>query len=367
MSTLQMLDVAIGIFFIFLLLSLICSAGNELIEAIIKKRASDLHRGIKELLDGSDDNNGIESDLLKKFYRHPLISGLFKGSYNSKSSRNLPSYIPAGNFALALLDIIMPATPEKLSGAAEPANAPVKEDVPAGAGNMARNTPAGSLSGIREAVTNMAESNARQALLTLIDAAGNDKRRVRENIELWYNSSMDRVSGWYKRRVQWILIVLGLLTAVAMNADTIAIFKSLMKDEPLRNSLVAATSEYAKAGTVRDSFQSPEDRVENNIRRLNDLRLPIGWDWRAHNFTQDSIQKNSGHFTNYVSNAELAIPPDRFWPWFFKILGWFLTALAVSQGAPFWFDLFNKFMVIRSTVKPHEKSPDEASEDRQKK
>ena len=33
-------------------------------------------------------------------------------------------------------------------------------------------------------------------------------------------------------------------------------------------------------------------------------------------------------------------------------------------GAPFWFDLLNKVMVIRSTVKPHEKSPEESSEDR---
>jgi hypothetical protein len=35
------------------------------------------------------------------------------------------------------------------------------------------------------------------------------------------------------------------------------------------------------------------------------------------------------------------------------------------MGAPFWFDLLNKIMVVRSTVKPKEKSPEEASEDRQ--
>ena len=46
-------------------------------------------------------------------------------------------------------------------------------------------------------------------------------------------------------------------------------------------------------------------------------------------------------------------------------LGWLLSALAATMGAPFWFDVLNKFMVIRSTVEPREKSPDEASEDRQ--
>jgi hypothetical protein len=45
------------------------------------------------------------------------------------------------------------------------------------------------------------------------------------------------------------------------------------------------------------------------------------------------------------------------------ILGWILTALAISLGAPFWFDLLNKFIVIRSTVKPKEKSPEEKSKD----
>ncbi|MGH9962120.1 MAG: hypothetical protein ACREBC_34160, partial [Pyrinomonadaceae bacterium] len=46
-----------------------------------------------------------------------------------------------------------------------------------------------------------------------------------------------------------------------------------------------------------------------------------------------------------------------YWHW----LGWVLTALAISLGAPFWFDLLNKFIVIRSAVKPHEKSPEDES------
>jgi hypothetical protein len=51
-------------------------------------------------------------------------------------------------------------------------------------------------------------------------------------------------------------------------------------------------------------------------------------------------------------------------PWTERILGWLLTIFAVSLGAPFWFDVLNKFIVIRSTVKPREKSPEEGSEDR---
>jgi hypothetical protein len=34
-----------------------------------------------------------------------------------------------------------------------------------------------------------------------------------------YNSAMDRVSGWYKRRVQWIILGLGLGIAIVVNAE----------------------------------------------------------------------------------------------------------------------------------------------------
>jgi hypothetical protein len=46
-----------------------------------------------------------------------------------------------------------------------------------------------------------------------------------------------------------------------------------------------------------------------------------------------------------------------------KLPGWLLTGMAISLGAPFWFDLLNKFMVVRSTIKPQEKSQTEPSKD----
>ena len=53
--------------------------------------------------------------------------------------------------------------------------------------------------------------------------------------------------------------------------------------------------------------------------------------------------------------------------WYFAVLvlvlGYLSVAFAATLGAPFWFDLLGKFMVIRSTVKPTEKSPDESSKD----
>src|SRR5260370_37288431 len=93
-----MLDVAIGMIFVYLLLSLISSAIKEGIESWVKKRAIDLEKGVRELL---NDHTG--TGLAKQLFNHPFISSLYKGSYEPPgklsllTGTKLPSYIPASN------------------------------------------------------------------------------------------------------------------------------------------------------------------------------------------------------------------------------------------------------------------------------
>src|SRR5262245_34989335 len=105
------LDVAIGLIFIYLVLSLVCSSISEIMEAKFKIRAVGLERGIRELLGNKDDVR-----IVKNFYDHPLIFSLLPGSYDpgkvdAKTKRyargsNLPSYIPSRNFALDLMGLM---------------------------------------------------------------------------------------------------------------------------------------------------------------------------------------------------------------------------------------------------------------------
>ena len=162
------LDVAIGMIFIYLLLSLITSAANEVIELGLKNRAADLERGIRELLDSGVDAN--KSPVVKAVYNHPLINGLFEGTYEDsgigKAGRfirrtKLPSYIPARNFALAIMDLALPATDHK-SGSA---------------GATSSTSSGNSVEALRNALMrdgSIIPERARKGLLTLIDAAAND-------------------------------------------------------------------------------------------------------------------------------------------------------------------------------------------------
>ncbi|MFC5864898.1 hypothetical protein ACFPT7_21500 [Acidicapsa dinghuensis] len=297
----NILDVAIGLVFLFLMLSLICSAANEILEIAWKQRSKQLERGIKELL-GDNDNA-----LVSAIYSHGLINGLFRGTYQT-ASRNgtLPSYIPAKNFAMALIDLMRTGTVEL-------------------------------------------SPNVKEAVRAFGQVSDSDLVGLQQHLEDWYNCAMDRVSGWYKRRSQTVIVVLAILVTVLLNADCVQVAKRLSTDPNLRqtavqlavgadkNHLAATTDE---AATTQQSALAAIGNIQKNIGALDGIGLPIGW--------QPSSDRSIAGFF-----------PEAGQHW----LGWLLTVLAISLGAPFWFDVLNKIIVVRSTVKPTEKSKEEGSKD----
>ena len=356
-----LLEVGIGMIFVYLLLSLLCSALNELIESFIKFRARDLEKGIGKLLH--------DPDLTAEFFDHPLV----------KPHGDNPSYIPARTFSLALWNIASTKV-----GEAQAAAAGVSQD----------------LASIRATVAGMQQDakygNIGKALLTLIDEAGGDIDKARANVEQWYNDAMDRVSGWYKRRTHWILIVLGLLAALAFNVDSITVVKALWYNDGLRASVVAAAEDYAKSNpaptpvpqgtttppqtsatplTPEQQAAQARQKISNITSQFNNLHLPVGWPGKPPEETDakyTSITDDKARQSQFDADKLASDTDPRRWPpfgkygegWIWKLLGIVITALAVSQGAPFWFDMLNKFIVIRSTVKPREKSQPEGTKDK---
>ncbi|MGZ5436846.1 MAG: hypothetical protein ACXWID_02705 [Pyrinomonadaceae bacterium] len=387
----QVIDVAIGMVFVYLLLSLVCSAANELIETFLKNRAKKLEAGIRSLL-----NNDALAD---QIYKHPLVSGYF--------DKRKPSYIPSRTFAQALLNVVAP------SATADTVTSP------------------NAVQAVRDTVANLPDNHAaasiKDALLALIDDAQGDINKLRLNIQNWYDGAMDRVSGWYKRRVHIIIIILGLLITIGMNVDSIAIFRALSNDKALRESLVVAADAYAKAnaqptpspspassptsspsptpvneppgaappaqvpaGTVTPSASpTPDpcwekeckDDKESEACKLKQKECTPCWAEECkgdENSARCKLKKNQCQLQALGLPIGWKPPHDpfpglEFWkPGFLSAWktqtyehgwGWLLTALAISLGAPFWFDLLNKFIVIRSTVKPKEKSQEEQSKD----
>jgi len=300
-----LLDVAVGMVFVYLLLSLICSAFNELLETRLKNRARDLERGIKGLL-------GPNTGLVDKFYNHGLIFSLFRGTYAEASkNRTLPSYIPSKDFATAVANILGPAG----------GNVPSPADV-------------------RNSINQITNDQVKSALLSLLNDAQNDLDKFRAGLEDWFNSTMDRVSGWYKRRTHVIIFVCAFLIAVAMNVNSISLAQDLWTNQAKREALVGAAQGYfdkhpasAGANSLGSAASNLDQGLKADIDELRGTSLPIGW--------SQSVLQNLG-------KSPLL--------WFAAVLGWLLTACAASLGAPFWFDLLGKIIVVRSSIKPGEKS-----------
>lgn len=320
------LEVAIGMIFIYLLLSLLSSAINEYIEALMNNRGKNLRRGIELLLNDQESKAEGHQDLAAALYKHGLIRGLYRG----REANKLPSYIPSRTFALALWHM-------------------VSKDQAGGGG-------AATVAQIRSAIDQLPNRELREALDALIDDAQNNFDQAIKNIGDWFEAGMDRASGWYKRKVQMILLAIGFILSAALNADSINIGKALFQDDDLRTAIVQQAENISPPPTATpapspQTDQELQARQDAALKRVQDIRaqlnatgLPLGWG-------------------NTNDPYELRRRPTDVSGWLLKILGLLITGFAVSQGAPFWFDLLNKFMVIRSTVKPREKSREEASKD----
>jgi len=276
------LDTAIGLIFVYLIVSLIVSAANELLAAVFRWRSQNLLLGIQQLL-----QDPSMTGLATRFYEHPLIQGLA-----SKGSK--PSYIPSRTFALALLDIVSPVTP---------ASNRTLDDLKAGIEKL--------------------PTSLQVTFRVLLDEAGHDIEHFKTQLENWFNNTMERVSGWYKRKTQAIQLALALAIVALGNVDSVRITRSLSGvNSPLRDSIKDAAHSLVEAGLPQGP---PGAQLSAATEAIGNLALPIGW-------------ANGG-----------------FGPT--TILGWLITALAASLGAPFWFDLLNKFVNVRASGKAPEEEP----------
>lgn len=282
MFGLTVLDVAIGLIFIYLIFSLICTAVREMLASMTNARMRNLAQGIKNLLGPKADD----------FYSHGLIKSLYEKGRK-------PSYIPQATFALATVEVL-----------AE--------------GN------ANDFAAVRAAINALPDKTVRQALLALADAANNDIAVFRKNLEQWFDESMQRVGAWYKRKTQWVLLFIALIVAGAANVDTIAISTALSRDKAMRDGLVAQAQAYVKANPNGPPQQSVQQAVDT-AQKLGQIGIPIGWNAK----TRDEL-------FGQVNTT--------------KIVGLLLSAFALSLGAPFWFDMLNKVITIRSAGDaPHER------------
>ena len=288
------LTVVIGIVFVLLLLSLLATTIMELLASFFHLRGRNLVKALRNMLASSDTTE----QLVTEFKSNSLFKHI--SQQYSRTTQGPPSYMDGETFQSILFEIILEGE---------------------------------GVEKLKEKIEELPDEDLRNVLNQLLRDAENELDEFKTRIIKWYNDVMDRASGWYKRYAQKILVGVGLLIAVVFNADTFAIYEHLSTDSESLEQVVRLAEAYVEANgdelsrTQNPSFDQSLSELEVLIdQQIEEVKSPLGLGWENANFAAYD-----------------------FYDWVVKILGYIVTALAISLGAPFWFDLLRKIVNIRSS------------------
>ena len=328
----DVLDVAIGVVVVYLLFALVTSTGQELVARMLKLRSRDLEDGIQMLIEGKKPVPGSDLSWVERtlrrfwwFFKRPdrepsALTSNVRGHRLMRGLGENPSYVGAPTFARALI-----ATGANGDGGSSP------QDV---------------VNGLRRIeIDDGVSDSIAAALQPLVDEAKGDIDKFRASVEDWFDDGMTRVSGWYKRRAQLVLLVLGVAVAATFNVDSIQLVESLQTDPSVREALVELAPELLETAETDEAestdaageetaaaVETPADAIDLLQTQLSTRTLPFG------------------RWIDADPNVEnpLEFPTDG-WGWLYKVLGILIAAAAISLGAPFWFDALNKLVNLRGS------------------
>ncbi len=312
MSSFPILDVVVGLGFLYLLFALACTALNEVIAGAFGRRAKTLRQGIQQLVG--------DPALADALYRHPAIVSISKTE--GKAVR-APSYISPERFAAVLTDHLTGDQPVTDTGA------------------------------LAAGIKTLPATTARQ-LQVLFDVSKGDPEVFRKNVADWFEEGMDRVSGWYKRGVQGQTYLMAIAVVLVLNLDSVQLINRLWSDSGFRTAAVEQARARIQATGVAEvpvmeytggDAADAGEPVLTGMASLSDAETQLltslrGWRDDRSRLAADLVVKGDslGVRSAWLFGTAVTHLP-----------GWIITILAISLGAPFWFDFLNRFMNLRSS------------------
>jgi hypothetical protein len=379
-----MLDVIIGMVFIYLVFSLLASAINEAIAAMLDSRSKWLAHGLQRLL--QEPGKPKQADLVDALFAQPLLSQLgrrpltskFLGTPHGRSPNSIPP------------DLALPAL--------------LNSALSAGASSVVSKVYA-SVADIDAAVAAMPESALKANVLQLRTKGQVTLVDFEADFKAWFEDFGEEIGGWYRQKTHYVLLWIGFALAFAANLDSISLFRQLSLDPGARASLVKAamaqakltepslTEQQAAVSAAQSSLNVarndekvlrtaasqceaalPKDPakdaakvaacktgVEAAIKLSADLAQKLSEARASHRQEVDKLTATlyEGGIKLGWDHGPAAKVFDLWSPstWtaplheqfsLLKLLGLFLSGLALSLGAPVWFDLLKNLTSIRS-------------------
>lgn len=375
MSLPPIIDFALGLVFVFFVMSQAASWINEALSAARATRGRYLRQQLANAF--RDEVNNL--NLGEVLYRHPAVTRL------SRRDTRPTAYLPGYQFATALLDTVTDLGKQVTYDADDPAREkpivrwfdPAQPTAPTSWPTVDARvlTPAEQVERFRIGLLRLRDSQVRELLLGILTAANSDYDKLHAGLTRWYDDYMDRVSGWYKRRQHRDLFWLGLLLAIWFNVDALRLIDGLWRNSQLRTAAAAAAvqvvnsppAEFAPppADTSRRATPAPMapptvaqlgQRLNATYQTLQALQFPVGWDDPV--AVEHRPQSPPFIWTKKEFGPSLLAKLYYLWQWVPTLCGWLITGFAASRGAPFWFDILKRLVNVRGTgPRPPRDSP----------
>ncbi len=299
------LDVAIGLIFCFLTVSLVASAVLEALSSVMTWRSKDLRQGIQQMVN-DPGFTGLALDLYQHAAINPrgsLTGAALAQNKNAVDLARPPAYIASAQFAAALMDIL------GLSTAGQP--------VPV-------------LQASVDAKLQVANPQIHALVSGIVQRAGGDLTIIKTELAAWFDNAMDRLSGAYKRKTQLVSFLVALILSATLNIDSIRVAHELWNHPALAEGLklppevAPPAPNDGSAAPVTGTKAGANTNAQAGARMIQilDQHLPIGWQ------TDTS-------------------PAHDAWYWFAMLFGWLITAVAALFGAPFWFDTLQSIVRLK--------------------
>lgn len=323
----KIIDLVVVLSFTYFILSLIVTAINEFIQSLLNKRGKMLEEALKGFL-FDDEWKKLYSSISKS----PFITSL------KKTDENHPAYIPAENFSMALIH--------------------ATKDI---------KTAEVTMESIKNYINALPESETKEFMQGMLLKSGNELNKFISEVEKYFNNAMDRVSGWYRKSVKNWVIGISIFVAIIFNIDTINLITKMYSAPDLK-SKADNVSELVLKINVDGSIKKDAAKKEGNIKTSKDS-IGAKDTVDGNNIDKEKLAKNINTFVEYMDKAGVPYGwtkdnypkctgnfADNLINWIIKLIGLFITTVALYLGAPFWFDLLSKIVNIRGTgKKPEEK------------
>jgi hypothetical protein len=316
MGAFQILDLIIGMAFIYFLLSLICVALQEIKANWRKERSENLKKWIIDTF----RNEGNETKLGERLWNNIIIDGL---TQEGKAA----SYIPKDVFVSALFDEIHYNSDDK------------KERMDKGDDENGSTKEPYDFNSILKSIeaSPLLPNRIKRVLRQIHSESYGNLESFKDRLEKWFENAMERNAGTFKKNAQVSVLIFSFIVTITLNVDSIKLIKYFYENPAEATRVADATEKLIKDPKTKIALDSQDGKsinslinsVNGNITELRALKLPMGWEGYT---WSDFLCSTRGW---------LSIP----------ILGWLITAIAVSLGAPFWFDTLNKLVDLRSAGK----------------